>query len=129
MLVFLGCLHLAGGPYSLMQVYAWTGMLVSYSKTEGFLKGAKDTFSGEKPCELCSKIAAAREGEMESEKNKDPVTPLSLGKVLQDMVELQWPSLVVPRGIDYLSPAFPATREAAGTLATVPPLPPPERLA
>ena len=111
-----------------MQVYAWTGMLVSYSKTDGLLKGTKDTFSGEKPCELCSKIAAARENGTDPDKHRDPLTPLPFGKLLQDMVELEWPSLAVPRGTDYLSPAFSALHAAVGTLAVVPPLPPPERL-
>jgi hypothetical protein len=127
--VFLGCLHLAGGPYSLMQAYAWTGMLVTYSKTDGLLKGAKDTFSGEKPCELCSKIAAARGDETDSNKPRDPLTPLSFGKLLQDMVELELPSLAVPRGTDYHPPAFPPMDETAGAVSAMPPLPPPERLA
>lgn len=68
--VGLGCLHLAGGPLAVLQVVAWGGMLVSYSQENGFRKGVEDTFSGEKPCEMCRKISAARK-----DAGKEPVTP------------------------------------------------------
>ncbi|MCW1912642.1 hypothetical protein OJ996_03585 [Luteolibacter sp. GHJ8] len=127
MLVSLGCLHLAGGPYSLMQVYAWAGMLVNYSKTEGLLQGAKDTFSGEKPCELCCKIAEARK---DDPKGKETPLPLpSLGKFLQDFVAVDLPLLSPPRSTAYLQPAFPGRCELERILRIAPALPPPKQLA
>jgi hypothetical protein len=121
--VFLGCLHLAGGPYSLIQAYAWTGMLVSYSKTEGLFQGAKDTFSGEKPCELCCKIAEARKGEPGEKETPLPLP--SLGKLLQDFVLWDLESLVPPRAGDYLLPAFPGISPSDRVLVVAPALPPP----
>ena len=46
-------LLLAWGPHGLLQGVAWSGMLVSYSLQDGLLQGAKDTFGGERPCEMC----------------------------------------------------------------------------
>ena len=98
-------------------------MLVSYSKTEGLLQGAKDTFSGEKPCELCCKIADARKGEPAE---KEAPLPLpSFGKLLQDFVVMDLPSLVPPRAVVYHLPAFPGTSPLERILAIAPALPPP----
>jgi hypothetical protein len=35
-------------------------MLVTYSQEDGLAKAAMDTFSGEKPCGMCDKIADAK---------------------------------------------------------------------
>jgi hypothetical protein len=63
---------LAGGPYALMQGVAWAGMLVNYSKTDGLAKAAVDTFSGEKPCELCCKITEAKQEDARQNKSDSP---------------------------------------------------------
>lgn len=125
-LVSLGCLHLAGGPYSLIQVYAWAGMLVNYTKTEGLLQGAKDTFSGEKPCELCCKISEARKGE--PAKKETPLPSPSFGRFLQDLVALDLPTLNPPRSADYPLPVFPGMPRSERILAIAPALPPPKRV-
>lgn len=46
-------LWLLVGPTALLQLTAWGWMIVSYSSEEGLRTGVTDTFSGEKPCELC----------------------------------------------------------------------------
>ncbi len=68
-----------------MQVCAWVGMLVSYSQNDGIVQAAKDTFSGEKPCELCCKIAAARKQENES---KEPLAPLTSTLSMKQLQEI-----------------------------------------
>ena len=78
----LGCLHLVGGPHSLIQLYAWGNMLVEYSRDSTLAQAAEDTFSGKKPCSLCNKIAAVKSAEPED--NEGPLSPLT-GKSFQDL--------------------------------------------
>ena len=128
LLVSLGCLHLAGGPYSLMQAYAWAGMLVTYSQQDGLLEGAKNTFSGEKPCELCCKIAAAKKSEPAREKKEAPVPP-STGKLLQEFLLSGTVSVAPPRFNPFIVPAFPGVLVPVETAGASPPVPPPRDLA
>ena len=39
-----------------LQVIAWTGMLVSYSQDRSFAEAAEMTFDGEHPCPMCKAI-------------------------------------------------------------------------
>lgn len=124
--MFLGCLHLVGGPYSLLQGYAWANMLVSYSQTDGLVQAAKDTFSGEKPCDLCCKISAARDAE--SGKPADPVkppAPPAAGKLLHEMLPVRIVSIDPPSPTDLLPLAFPGVNLSAGFPKATPPVPPP----
>lgn len=128
-MVSLGCLHLAGGPYSLMQAYAWAGMLVSYSKDDGLLQAAKDTFSGEKPCELCCKIAEAKKADPAQEKKDLPLPTAPSGKLLQDFLPSEIVFLKPPRFTDFSSPSFPGFLMPVETSGASPPLPPPRSIA
>jgi hypothetical protein len=122
--VFLGCLHLTGGPYSLMQGYAWVGMLVSYSQQDGLIKATKDTFSGEKPCELCCKIADARDSEPET---KAPVAPVSSfsGKLIQEILPPRETVMRPPSATDLPPIDFPGIQLPPDFPKACPPVPPP----
>jgi hypothetical protein len=54
-----------GGHWALLQVCAWTGMVVSYSQTESFTAALQKTFSGEHPCKLCKVVKEGRKAEQE----------------------------------------------------------------
>lgn len=112
-----------------MQVYAWAGMLVSYSQDGGLLQGAKDTFSGEKPCELCCKIAEAKKADPSQEK-KDlpPPSSAATGKLLQDFLPCETVNLKPPRFTDSPSISFPGLCVPVETAGASPPLPPPRAL-
>lgn len=125
LLVLLGCLHLAGGPYSIVQCYAWIGMLVSYSQQDGLLQAAKDTFSGEKPCELCSKIAEGKKAEPETKEPVLPLPTLSFNKVVQDMLPSKDMALAPPVAEDLPPISFPGVGIPADTYRASPPVPPP----
>jgi len=57
---------LAGGHWAILQTVAWTGMLWNYTQDSGsIVVGAKKTFSGEYPCDMCRKVA---EGKKQEEK-------------------------------------------------------------
>jgi hypothetical protein len=126
LLVLLGCLHLAGGPYSVLQAYAWIGMLVSYSQTDGLLQGAKDTFSGDKPCELCKSITSAREKEPDTKTPVAPVTSSSLsGKLIQEMLPTRETFLRPPSATDLPPVVFLGIPLPADFPKASPPVPPP----
>ncbi len=122
-LVF-GCLHLVGGPYSLVQLYAWGNMLVTYSQETSFQQAAEDTFSGEKPCHLCKKISAAKSDESKSGDGKQPLAPAN-AKLFQDLFPPTIATLSDPFSTPFPCPAFPAVAEMISPPANGPPSPPP----
>jgi hypothetical protein len=126
--VLLGCLHMAGGPYSIMQGYAWIGMLVSYSQQDGIIQATKDTFSGEKPCKLCCKIV---EEKKQDRNPKDPVAPASTlsAKLVQEMLPARITFLSPPASIDLPPVVFPGVQTPIDILRASPPVPPPCRAA
>lgn len=61
--ICLAMFAVAGGHWALLQSVAWGQMLYTYSQGDGFVAGAKKTFSGEAPCSMCKKIAEAKKQE------------------------------------------------------------------
>jgi hypothetical protein len=120
-------IHLAGGPYALVQTYAWAGMLVSYSKEDGLLKGAKETFSGEKPCALCCKIADAKKSDSDGKSKDLPVSPTV--KLLKEMLPSSPLALSPPRFTEAPKLMFPGMSLLVETRTFAPPVPPPRRVA
>ncbi len=108
-----------------MQACAWAGMLVTYSQDDGLVQAAKDTFSGEKPCGLCDKIAAARETEG---KGEEPLLPFSSGlsaKLMQEMIPTTEIRTLRPRFHLVSPPGFTPVASSFGESASSPPTPPP----
>lgn len=112
-----------------MQVYAWAGMLVSYSKDDGILKAAKDTFSGEKPCELCSKIAEAKKCAPVESKKETPVSSAFAGKLIQEIIATADIVLEAPVFTDSPAITFPGFLLSVETRGVSPPVPPPRAVA
>jgi hypothetical protein len=54
----LACL--VGLHWVLLQAFAWTGMIVRYSRDFGVRRAIVMTFDGEHPCPLCLAIKAGR---------------------------------------------------------------------
>lgn len=69
LLSFCGALLL--GPLSVLQLGAWSWMLFAYSHEAGFSTALEETFSGERPCSLCTMIEASA---AESNTHSDPVS-------------------------------------------------------
>jgi len=63
----LGSFCLVGGNLFLLQLAAWGWMITSYSSEDGFLSAVTDTFSGERPCLLCTAIS-----ETQKDKGSNP---------------------------------------------------------
>ncbi len=63
-LLLLTCaLYLSGAHWTVLQVTAWTGMLVARSQTSGVAEAVVTTFDGEHPCGLCTAIASGQKEE------------------------------------------------------------------
>jgi hypothetical protein len=67
-------LRLLGGDFAVLQVVAWTGMIVTRTAGQGVTAAVVSTFDGQHPCPLCTALDSAR-----SQEQKD--TPLPDGLV------------------------------------------------
>lgn len=52
------CSWLAVGPLALLQLGAWSWMVVDYAREDGAARALAQTFSGERPCGMCRFIEA-----------------------------------------------------------------------
>jgi len=66
-LVILMLIAVTGGPWSAMQLVAWTTMLAGNLRTGSFSQAVTQTFDGQHPCSLCKAIAASKKSEGKSE--------------------------------------------------------------
>ncbi len=55
------CAALLLGPQVVLQLTAWSYMLVSYAQESSLETALNDTFSGQRPCELCQLIEAVEQ--------------------------------------------------------------------
>jgi hypothetical protein len=124
----LGCLHLCGGHWGVMQVVAWSNMIVDYSAQDGLIEGAKKTFDGEHPCCMCKAIEEGKK--QESQNRGDDSSPTaSQGLVLKECTFERSIDLPAPRGRDLLILSGPELDLRGDARGTSPPLPPPRVLA
>lgn len=112
---------------ALFQAYAWGGMLISYSQKTGLRQAVQDTFSGDKPCPMCRRIAVA---EQKSESDgKAPMAPGQRESRLLDlapqMIPLDLIALKTPAGRSFVPSSAVTSTGSPGRGADAPPLPPP----
>jgi len=119
----LGCVHLCGGHWGVLQLVAWTNMLVDYSTQDGLVEGAKKTFDGEHPCCMCKAIQEGKKKETETHDKKLPVP--SQGLVLKECIFTPASRLSPPAPRDLVVLAAPALDLRGERLGYRPPVPPP----
>ena len=119
----LGCLHLCGGHWGVMQVVAWSNMIVDYSAQDGLIEGAKKTFDGEHPCCMCKAISEGKKKESGSPDNKLPQG--SQGLVLKECVMAPAVRLSPPAPRDRVVLSVPDLDPRGRSLGHRPPVPPP----
>jgi len=56
-----------GGQLALLQIAAWSGMVVRYSTESGLRRGLVRTFSGKEPCPMCRHVARAQREQAKNE--------------------------------------------------------------
>jgi hypothetical protein len=121
----IACLQIAGGPCTLMQVYAWIGMIVTYSQKDGIAQGVRDTFSGEKPCHLCTKIAAVKKDESKQPLSKE-VDLSVLSKLRTECLAQEIIRLKPPRHVEHKQQSSPDRNAWMSSWHEAPVSPPPE---
>lgn len=70
----VGLILLMQGPAMLTQEVAWAGMLVTYTRDRGLVRGVVETFDGNHPCPMCAKAAKLQKdeaGENPSERRRE----------------------------------------------------------
>jgi hypothetical protein len=121
-IALLGCLHLCGGHYGVLQALAWSKMLVDYSQQDGLVVGAIKTFDGNHPCCLCKQIGAAKKADTEQSKdNKEIVS----GLVLKEFVTSREILAKVPSWTDAVPVTLPEVVVRGAIFGVSPPVPPP----
>lgn len=83
-LLCIVCLWLAVGPLAILQLGAWSWMIVSYSQESNIEQAIRETFSDERPCGMCCLIDAVEKetdstGTPPPSKKKDQSLKLMLG--------------------------------------------------
>lgn len=108
----------------MLQGIAWVSMFATYSAESGMVQGAVDTFSGDRPCQLCKSIAAAKEpGEHSPEPLPSP--RFSQWKMLQDMVAPRVVCAATIFGTDVPFVRYQRPIDFHGNGRNAPPVPPP----
>lgn len=71
-LTWLMLAMLVGGHWGMLQVVAWTGMLISYSQSATFAEAWDKTFDGNHPCSLCKTVDRALAADLGDDERKAP---------------------------------------------------------
>jgi hypothetical protein len=73
-----------GLHWTALQLVAWTGMIVSYSREGSVAEAVSKTFDGAHPCKLCLAIKEGRAQEKKSDPQQTkPFSKLDLGLIWQ----------------------------------------------
>ncbi|TLD69157.1 hypothetical protein FEM03_18835 [Phragmitibacter flavus] len=83
-LLIVALLRLVGGDLAVLQVAAWSQMIVTRAPVMGVAEAVTTTFDGAHPCQMCTAIQQTREHENTPDKPKQsaPESPTSLAKLL-----------------------------------------------
>lgn len=121
-LVLWSCLQLCLGVDGVLQVVAWSRMLMDYSSEEGLARGMAMTFDGQHPCKLCKAIAKSQKERDAPGQPKD--SPL-LDPAFKSFLSPAITAAPIPRSIDFLATGFAPVRESGSIHGERPPLRPP----
>lgn len=125
-LMSLLALRLLGGDLAMLQVVAWTGMIINRTADRGVTAAVQSTLDGDEPCPLCLAIKAARDAGQEKPQPLNPDSLLSKLK-LKDMLRTE-DAVLTPPGADVARVA-PTPAHLLGrhlTRSDAPPVPPPQ---
>lgn len=120
LLLCIACLQLAGGHWVVLQVAAWTGMVVEYTAREGVVAGIEKTFDGRHPCSLCIVVSS---GQL-ADKGDGKQTPKLMGKLVK-LESVLLPGVELPPVPVCAAVAWPEIVLVASGRMDAPPTPPP----
>lgn len=124
-LMSLLALRLLGGDVAMLQVVAWTGMLVTRTAERGVAAAVESTFEGDEPCPLCKAVKAVQQSDQKEDQPANPESLITKLK-LKDMVRTDDLAALPPAHVPDRSPA-PAMSDAkrGPARSDAPPVPPP----
>lgn len=96
-------LTLTIGPLGLMQVLAWTGMVIDYGSRYGVTEGISRTFDGQHPCSMCEKITQQKQAEP-VEKSTTSLPSNKLVCLAVSTTQAPMPTVLLPH--KYFTPAL-----------------------
>lgn len=99
----VGLILLMQGPVILIQEIAWAGMLVTYTRDRGLVRGVTETFDGDHPCPLCHQVAKMKKDETDgkpAEQRREEAMRLRLKWV--EMVAPDWLRMRNPVSVDVI---------------------------
>jgi hypothetical protein len=122
-------LRLLGGDVAMLQIVAWTGMLVSRTAERGVAAAVESTFDGDEPCPLCKAVKAVQQSDQKEEQPANPEGLITKLK-LKDMLRADDLAALPPAAIPLLStaPSMDAVR-CGPAPSDAPPVPPPRMCA
>ncbi len=120
LLVAACALYLSGAHFAVLQVAAWTTMLVERTEEVGLAVAAKTTFSGEAPCALCRVVQTGQN----QERKETPGAP-SLKKLMETKLVAAVNS-IVPRAVVTGAVSWPVLVDPAARRMEAPLTPPPQ---
>jgi hypothetical protein len=71
-LTWLMLAMLVGGHWGMLQMVAWTGMLIDYSRDNSFATAVAMTFDGEHPCAICHEVDRGIAADLGSDDDQAP---------------------------------------------------------
>lgn len=94
LIIIVCALYLCGAHWAVLQMTAWTGMLVMRSQQVSMVEAVETTFDGQHPCRLCEAIESGKA----VEKKQEPKLPTNKG--FQDIKFLAEIAVRVPDRVE-----------------------------
>ncbi len=107
----------------MLQVVAWSRMLVDYSAQAGLAEGMSMTFDGQHPCCMCKAIAESRKQQRDTDKELPDL--ISLRLVLKEFVPPGTTAAPAPRAVAFRAEGFVPLSNGSSVHGEGPPVPPP----
>lgn len=89
------------GPLALLQLGAWSWMLVSYTQESSLQQAIKETFGDERPCDICRVIDSAEDNQ-QSTPSEAPNTKLKEIKLMLGLARATTIAHAVAKPLTYI---------------------------
>lgn len=118
-LAFACALYLGGAHWAVLQVTAWTGMLVTRAPELGVARAVETTFDGAHPCRMCEAVEVGKQ----EEQKQQPVSPTP--GAVKEVKLVSFKIITVPAILDAGVWQWPDFLNGSGRRLDAPPTPPP----
>lgn len=119
LLIVFCTLYLCGAHWAVLQMTAWTGMIVARSQHVSMAEAVETTFDGQHPCRFCEAIESGKAGEKKQERKLPTAKSFQDVKFLAEVEvgmpdrvesEISWPVWVAGGNSRREAPSSPPPR-------------------